>query len=253
MDRLLDLSGKVAVVTGGSRGIGRQIVLDFAEHGADVVIVGRNKTKCDEVAQEVNQMGQKGVPISADVAKQEDIESIFNLCTDVCGKVDILVNNAGTNSTNKAINVTEAEWDYIFDVNLKGLFFSSQQAAKIMISQKSGKIINISSAGGSRAYRNIAPYAASKAAVIHLTRSLSNEWARYNIHVNSIAPGLISTDINKDDIADPEVLDRMIKMIPQRRLGHPKDIASMALYLAADASNYITGQTLFVDGGKTVE
>ncbi|WP_203555894.1 glucose 1-dehydrogenase [Bacillus sp. B15-48] len=253
MKDLLDLTGKVAIVTGGSKGIGKQIVLDYAELGANVVIVGRNKQKCEEVAQEVSQMGREAVTVSADVGKLDDIYKIYEICKNSFGKLDILVNNAGTNATNAAVNVTEEEWDRTFNVNLKGLFFSCQQAAKMMIPQESGKIINISSIGGSRAYRNIGPYGASKAAVMHITRTLANEWARYNIQVNGIAPGLIATDINKDDIADPERLDRMLKMIPQRRLGKPQDISSMAVYLASKASDYITGQSYFVDGGKTVE
>ena len=253
MEKLLDLTGKVALVTGGSRGIGAQIVKDYAAQGADVVIVGRNIGKCEEVAHEVSLMNRKAIPISADVANLNDIKAMFKTTSQEFGKLDILVNNAGANSTNQAINVTEEEWDYIFNVNLKGLFFCGQQAAEMMIPQKTGKIINISSIGGSRAYRNIAPYAASKAAVMHLTRSLANEWARYNIQVNSIAPGLIATDINKEDLSDPIALDRMLKMIPQRRLGDAKDISSMAVYLAARVSDYITGQTYFVDGGKTVE
>lgn len=252
-ENLLDLTGKVAVVTGGSRGIGRQIALDYAEQGADIIIVGRNMEKCEETAHEVSLLNRKAIPVTADISKISEIESIFSTCKNVFGKLDILVNNAGANSTNPAVKVTEEEWDSIFNINLKGLFFCSQKAAEIMISQKSGKIINISSIGGSRAYRNIAPYGASKAAVMHLTRSLANEWARYNIQVNSVAPGLIATDINKEDLANPDALDRMLKMIPQRRLGDVKDISNMALYLASRASDYITGQTYYVDGGKTVE
>jgi NAD(P)-dependent dehydrogenase (short-subunit alcohol dehydrogenase family) len=253
MENVLDLTGKVALITGGSRGIGAQIARDYAKNGADVVIVSRNKEACEEVAHEITQMNRKALAISADVTKMSDIQSMINTSIDVFGKLDILVNNAGVNTTNPVLEATEEEWDFIYNVNLKALYFCSQQAAKVMIPQNSGKILNLSSIGGSRAYRNIAAYGASKAAVMHLTRSFSNEWARYNILVNSIAPGLIATDINKSDLEDPKVLDRMLKMIPLRRLGQPTDIAAMALFLASDISNYITGQTFIVDGGKSVE
>lgn len=253
MENVLDLTGKVALITGGSRGIGAQIARDYAKNGADVVIVSRNKEKCEEIAHEITQMDRKALAISADVTKMSDIQSMINATIDVFGKLDILVNNAGVNSTNPVLEATEEEWDFIYNVNLKALYFCSQQAAKVMIPQKNGKILNLSSIGGSRAYRNIAAYGASKAAVMHLTRTFSNEWARYNILVNSIAPGLIATDINKDDLEDPIILDRMLKMIPLRRLGQPTDIAAMALFLASDISNYITGQTFIVDGGKSVE
>lgn len=253
MENVLDLTGKVALITGGSRGLGAQMARDYAKNGADVVVVSRNKEACEEIAHEVTQMNQRAIAISADVTKMSDIQSMLKTTIDEFGKLDILVNNAGANATNPVIEATEEEWDFIYNINLKALYFCSQQAAKVMIPQKSGKIINISSIGGSRAYRNIAAYGASKAAVMHLTRSFSNEWARYNILVNSIAPGLIATDINKDDLADPKILDRMLKMIPLRRLGQPSDISAMALFLASDVSNYITGQTFIVDGGKSVE
>ncbi|WP_077211731.1 SDR family NAD(P)-dependent oxidoreductase [Bacillus dakarensis] len=253
MENVLDLTGKVALITGGSRGLGAQMARDYAKNGADVVVVSRNKEACEEVAHEVTQMNRRAIALSADVTKMRDIQSMLKTTIDEFGKLDILVNNAGANATNPVLEATEEEWDFIYNINLKALYFCSQQAAKVMIPQKSGKIINISSIGGSRAYRNIAAYGASKAAVMHLTRTFSNEWARYNILVNSIAPGLIATDINKDDLADPKVLDRMLKMIPLRRLGQPSDISAMALFLASDVSNYITGQTFIVDGGKSVE
>ena len=172
---------------------------------------------------------------------------------DEFGKLDVAVNNAGANVTKPAVDVTEKDWDFIFDVNIKGLFFCCQQAGKIMIQQNSGKIINLSSVGGAKSYKRIAPYTASKAAVIHMTRSLASEWARYNVYVNSIAPGLISTDINEEEISDERLFKKMIKAIPLRRLGNPHDVSTMAVYLASDASNYVTGQTFYLDGGTLAE
>jgi NAD(P)-dependent dehydrogenase (short-subunit alcohol dehydrogenase family) len=253
MNEIFQLEGKVALVTGGSRGLGSQMVLDFAAHGANVVIASRNKAKCEEVAHEVEKIGRKAVVVDCDVASMDDIEKMFSITMKEYKRLDILVNNAGVNRTKPAVEVTSEDWDYIFDVNIKGLFFCSQKAAQIMIQQNYGKIINLASVGGVKTYKRIAPYTASKAAVIHLTRSLASEWARHNIYVNAIAPGLISTDINQEEVANEALLDKMLKSIPLRRLGEPKDISNIALYLASGASNYVTGQTFYIDGGTLSE
>jgi NAD(P)-dependent dehydrogenase (short-subunit alcohol dehydrogenase family) len=253
VDDRFDLSGKVALVTGGSRGLGAEMVRDFARQGADVIISSRNKEKCEEIAHEVHQIGRKALPIACDVANLGEIEALFEKSLKEFGKLDIAVNNAGANVTKPAVDVTEEDWDFIYDINIKGLFFCCQQAAKIMIQQNAGKIINLSSVGGAKSYKRIAPYTASKAAVIHLTRSLASEWARYNVFVNSIAPGLISTDINEEEVADERLYNKMIKAIPLRHLGDPKDISTIAVYLASEASNYVTGQTFYIDGGTLSE
>ncbi|MCQ6279540.1 SDR family oxidoreductase [Bacillus sp. EB600] len=253
MGKILDISGKVVVITGGSRGLGAEMAREFAASGADLVLASRNKESCESVASDVRKLGRKAVTVSCDVSSVSDIRNLFNRAMEEFGRVDVLVNNAGANVTKSAIEVSEEDWDYINDVNIKGLFFSCQEAAKIMIQQNSGKIINISSVGGVKPYKRIAPYTATKAAVIHLTRSLAAEWARYNIHVNSIAPGLIGTEINKTEMENKEWLERSIKAIPLRRLGEPKDISQIALFLVSDAADYITGQTFFIDGGTLAE
>jgi NAD(P)-dependent dehydrogenase (short-subunit alcohol dehydrogenase family) len=217
------------------------------------VLSSRDKEACEAVAKEVRQLGRRALSVSCDVSNLSDIRNLFKTIMDEFGRLDVLVNNAGANVTKPAIEVTEEDWDFINDVNMKGLFFCSQEATKIMIQQNTGKIINISSVGGVKPYKRIAPYTASKAAVIHLTRSLAAEWARYNIHVNSIAPGLISTEINQAEMENKEWLEKAIKAIPLRRLGDPKDISQIALYLVSDAANYITGQTFFIDGGTLSE
>ncbi|WP_209123276.1 SDR family NAD(P)-dependent oxidoreductase [Alkalihalobacillus sp. BA299] len=248
-----ELTGKVIVVTGGSRGIGAEMVREFAIKGADVVISSRRIEACEEIAQEIRELGRKAVTVSCDVSSISDIKNLFQVTMDEFGRLDVLVNNAGANVTKPAIEVTVEDWDYINDVNIKGLFFACQEAAKIMINQDGGKIINISSVGGVKPYKRITPYTATKAAVIHMTKSLAAEWARYNIHVNSIAPGLIGTEINKKEREDKAWLEKATKAIPLRRLGEPKDISKMAYYLVSDAANYITGQTFFIDGGTLSE
>lgn len=253
MENLIALEGKVILITGGSRGLGAQMAREFANRGANLIITSRNKEKCEEVANEIQYSGNKVIALSCDVSKLNEITRLFQIILDEFGKLDVLVNNAGTNITKPALEITEREWDYINDVNLKGLFFSCQEAAKIMIPATSGKILNISSVGGVKPYKRIAPYTATKAAVIHLTKTLASEWARYNIYVNSIAPGLISTEINKAEMENEKWLEKAISDIPLRKLGTPKDISNMALYLVSDAANYITGQTFFIDGGTLSE
>ncbi|MGE7781651.1 SDR family NAD(P)-dependent oxidoreductase [Peribacillus sp. NPDC097264] len=250
---LLDLTGKIALITGGSRGIGKEIVKTYAAQGATVVIASRNLDDCKKVAHEITQEDGKAMALRCDMANLDDVTNLFKVIMDTFGKLDILVNNAGVSITKPSLEVTGENWDMQFDINIKGLFFACQEAAKIMKEQKQGKIINISSAGGIKTFKRIAPYGASKAAVIHLTKSLASEWARYGILVNGIAPGLISTDINTEQIGDEELVGKMLNMIPLRRLGQPSDIATMSLFLASDASNFITGQTICIDGGVTAE
>ncbi len=253
MNQLYDLRGKVALIPGGSRGIGAQIARDLAVQGADIVIASRNKQGGEELAHEITQIGRKAISLACDVSNLDQISSLFETTIQEFGQIDILINSAGTNVTKPALEVTEKEWDHILDVNLKGLFFCCQEAAKVMIPRKQGKIINISSVGGVKSYKRLGPYVSSKAGVIHLTRCLASEWARYNILVNSIAPGLISTEINEKEMADKDWLENAVKAIPLRRLGVPQDISNIALYLVSDASNYVTGQTFYIDGGTLSE
>lgn len=253
-ENLMDLTGKVILVAGGSRGIGEQMVRDFAEQGANVVIASRNLDKCAEIAEEVSaEHGVKALPVRCDMGNVEDIKNMYKEAFNEFKKIDIAVNNAAVNRTKPALEVEEEDFDYTFQVNVKGLFFSCQEAAKIMIEQEHGKIINISSLGGIKPYKRIAPYTASKAAVIHLTKSLASEWARYGLIVNSIAPGLISTEINEKEFQDERWVNKILKTVPMRKFGDTKDISNMALYLASDLSNYITGQTFVVDGGTMTE
>lgn len=253
MESPFDLRGKVILVTGGSRGLGEQMVRDFSEYGADVVIASRNYESCVALSEELKSKGRRALPIKVDISKVEEIQGMFKQVKEEYGKIDIVVNNAGTNKSGPALEVTEEDFDFIFDLNIKGLFFCSQEAAKIMKEQGHGKIINLASVGGIKPLKRIVLYTASKAAVIHLTKSLAAEWARYGIHVNSIAPGFIGTEINEEERKDEELMGKMLKKIPLRKFGNPKDVSSLALYLSSKQAEYITGQTFVVDGGFTIE
>ncbi|PGL70229.1 3-oxoacyl-ACP reductase family protein [Bacillus sp. AFS055030] len=248
-----DFSGQTVLITGGSRGLGAQMAFDFARNGANIVISGRNKEKAEETAHEISKLGVKVLPIPGDVAQLDDIDLLFDATVKEFGRLDVSIQNAGINFTKSSIEVTEEEFDDIYDVNVKGLFFCCTKAAKIMIPQNKGKIINLSSTGGVKPYKRIVPYAGSKAAVIHMTRGLASEWARYNLNVNSIAPGLIATDINEGERKNSIWLEKMLKTIPLRRMGEPSDISNISLYLASNLSDYVTGQTFFIEGGVLTE
>jgi 2-dehydro-3-deoxy-D-gluconate 5-dehydrogenase len=247
-----DLSGKVAIVTGGSRGIGRAIALGFAQSGADVIATSRNLQNVREVTEEIIRLGRNSMAVSTDVARKADIEKLTSQVMDRFGKIDILVNNAGINPIYKRAElVTEEEWDEIIQVNLKGLFLCCQAAGRVMIAQKSGKIINITSVNGLAGASRAVPYCSTKGAIILLTKCLALDWAQYNIQVNAIGPGFVETDLTKAIQNNQFLLAKMLQHIPQNRFGKPEEIVGAAILLASDLSTYLTGQTIFVDGGYT--
>ena len=244
------LEGKVALVTGGSRGLGRGIALGLARHGADVIVTSRKLNANEEVADKIRSIGKKTLALSTDLGKVEEVSNLVKKSIEEFGKIDILVNNAGTSPINKmSIDVEEWAWDKIFDTNLKGAFFCSQMVAKEMIKQKSGKIINIVSAAGNSGSPFLAPYGASKAALMHLTKTLAIEWAQYGIHVNAIGPATFDVGVSEPVIRNKELADAIIAKTPLGRLGKVEDLLGALMLFASDASGYITGQILFVDGG----
>ncbi|MHA6259106.1 SDR family NAD(P)-dependent oxidoreductase [Sporosarcina sp. CAU 1771] len=243
------LENKVALVTGGNRGLGRTFALALAKAGADVIVVGRDENRNNLVVAEIEQLGRKGMGLATDLQKTQAITQMVDHVVEEFGKIDILVNNAGTSSTNFALDVTEEEWDKVMDLNVKSLFFCSQAVAKQMKIQEGGKIINISSIAGAVGDVGISPYTASKAAVINLTRSLALEWARYGIQVNAIGPAYIETEMNEAELAVAKVRDKIVSKTPMKRLARAEELEGAILLLASDASSYITGQTIFVDGG----
>jgi len=247
-----DLSGKVAIVTGGTKGLGYAMVQTLSEHGADVVITARTVRDCQKVAGEIEDKGRKALACPADVTSKDQVENLVKAAVEKFGRIDILVNNTGVGVTKSVIDITEDEWGSVIDTNLKSTFLTSQAVARIMIQQKSGNIINIASLGGVLASPNLSPYAAAKAGIIQLTKAQAVEWARHNIRVNCIAPGYVLTDMNKDMFANDKILNAVVGPTPMRRLGNVYEIAGPVLFLASDASTYMTGATILVDGGRHV-
>ena len=247
------LAGKVAVITGATRGIGRGIAEAYARAGADVAVVSRNAEDCRRTADELAALGRRLLPVPADVSKLAEIERLFARVTEEFGRIDILVNNAGTAITKRAEDITEADWDRVLDLDLKSVFFCCQAAGRQMIRQQSGKIINIASIMGLVADKQILPYCAAKGGVIQITRALALEWARHNIQVNALCPGYVATSINAAALSDPRVLERTVKKTAAGRLGQVADMAGAAVFLASPAADYMTGQTLIIDGGWTAQ
>jgi NAD(P)-dependent dehydrogenase (short-subunit alcohol dehydrogenase family) len=245
------LKGKVALVTGGSRGIGKATALGFASAGADVAIASRKLPDLEQVAAEIRGLGRKALPVSAHVGRLEEIKSLVDTVYKEFGKIDILVNNAGTSpAISPMLDLEERLWDSIINLNLKGVVFLSQAVARVMKEHGGGKIINVSSVTGFRHEPNIGVYSISKAAVIMATRIMAQEWAKYNIRVNAIAPGHIHTRLG-DSIfeAVPEYKEEFLQRVPMGRIGDPDEIVGAMIYLASDASSYVTGETIVVDGG----
>ncbi len=245
------LDGKVALITGGSRGIGRATALGFAEAGANVAIASRKLPDLENVAKEIKNLGRKALPIAAHVGRMEDINNLVSKVTDEFGKIDILVNNAGTSpALASSLEVDERLWDSILNLNLKGLFFLSQAAAKVMKEHGGGKIINVASMDGFKPEPNIGTYAISKAGVIMVTKVMALELAQYNIRVNAIAPGNVHTRLGDSRfLAMPEYEGEMIKRTPLGRIADPDDMVGAMIYLASDASSFVTGECIIVAGG----
>jgi 2-deoxy-D-gluconate 3-dehydrogenase len=244
---MFDLSGRVAIVTGANTGIGQGIAIALAEAGADVALVGRTPAK--ETAEEVRRAGRKAAIVHADLSTIAPVQGVVQRTTAELGGVDILVNNAGIIRRADALDFSEEDWDAVIDTNLKSVFFLSQAVARHMVEQGRGKIINIASMLSFQGGIRVPSYTASKSGVAGLTKLLANEWAAKGINVNAIAPGYIATN-NTAALQDDEVRNRQIlERIPAGRWGKPSDLAGAAVFLASDASDYVHGHILAVDGG----
>lgn len=244
----MNLTNKTAVVTGGSRGIGRAICLKLAEHGANVVVnYSGSEQKALDVVKEIEAMGVKAIAVQANVSSAEQVDALMKQALETFGSIDILVNNAGITRDNLLMRMKETEWDDVIDTNLKGVFLCTKAVTRQMMKQRAGRIINISSIVGVAGNPGQANYVAAKAGVIGLTKTTAQELASRNILVNAIAPGFITTEMT--DALPEDIKEAMLKQIPLATLGAPEDIANVVVFLASDASKYITGQTLHVDGG----
>jgi len=246
------LKGKVALVTGGSRGIGKAIAVGLAKAGADVALASRKLPDLEEVAKEIKGLGRKSLAVAAHIGRLEEINNLVGRVKDEFGRIDILVNNAATNPTmDQAIDIGERAWDSIMNLNLKGLFFLSQAVAMLMKEQGGGKIINVASIEGITP--GILPvYAISKAGVIMATKVMAQQWAKYGIRVNAIAPGLTRTRFSEALWSNPDILSVAMMMTPMARVAEPEEMVGAAIFLGSDASGYVTGQVLAVDGGATI-
>ncbi len=245
-----ELENKIAVVTGTSHGLGRGIALGIASQGADVALTSRKHEANQELAREIRAMGQRAVAFPMDITVVDQIRSTVDNIIDEFSRIDILVNNAGTNPIRQGfLEVEEWSWDKILDTNLKGLFFFTQAVARHMVERKSGKIINITSAAAATGCPFGAPYGASKAAVMQLTRTLALELAPYHINVNAIGPSFFEVGMSEHVIKYEGARKAIIARTPLGRLGRIEDLVEAVLFLASSRSDYITGHTLFVDGG----
>lgn len=245
------LNGKVALVTGASRGIGRAIAIELAQKGAKVAVnYSGSEAKANEVVDEIKSLGQEAIAIQADVSNTESVSNMVKQVIDTFGSLDILVNNAGITRDNLLMRMKEDEWDAVINTNLKGVFLCTKAVTRQMMKQRNGKIINIASIVGVSGNPGQANYVAAKAGVIGLTKTTAKELAARNINVNAIAPGFITTDMT--DELPAEVKDEMLKQIPLARFGEPGDIAKVVAFLASEDSKYMTGQTLHVDGGMVM-
>jgi len=243
----VELSGKVALVTGAAQGIGKAISLLLARSGAEVVVSDINLEKAQETADEIQGLGRRSLAIQSNVADLKDVEQMVETIIEQFGRIDILVNNAGITRDRLILRMTEEDWDAVLDVNLKGTFNCTKAVIRHMSKHKSGKIVSIASVSGEMGNPGQANYAASKAGVIGFTKTIAREFAGRGINVNAIAPGYIQTPMT--DAVPEKAKEAMKQMIPMERLGQPEDVAQAVLFLVSDSSSYITGQVLNVNGG----
>lgn len=243
----MSLTGKKALVTGASRGIGKAVALKLAAEGAEVIVTATSLERAKQTADQIVALGHKAIPVKVDVGVSADVEALFQVVVAEFGSLDILVNNAGITRDGLLMRMKDEDWDSVLDVNLKGTFLCTREAIKLMAKAKSGRIVTISSVVGEMGNAGQANYCASKAGIIGFTKAVAREYAKRNITVNAVAPGFIETDMT--GVLTEGVRDELLKQIPVNRFGAPEDIANAVYYLVSDLGSYVTGQVLSVNGG----
>ena len=253
---MFKLTDKTAIVTGASRGLGREFAKSLAEAGADIIINSRNIKELEEVYEQIRKIGRRILPIEADITDVSNVKNMIRKAIKTFNHIDILINNAATGRINRPIDETESEeWDFVINTNITGVFNCSREVLKVMKKQKKGKIVNISSISGMiiNKYFHGGSYDVSKAGIVALTKAMATEYARYNINVNAVAPGYYKTKPNEKWFQErPEIYEKILDMIPLRRLGNIKELGALIVFLSSDASNYMTGSLVVIDGGYTI-
>jgi NAD(P)-dependent dehydrogenase (short-subunit alcohol dehydrogenase family) len=252
MSNWFDLSGRVALVTGGTKGLGRTIAAALAAAGADLAIASRTRADLEVVAGELRGQGRRVLPVVADVSEEEDVRRMVAETLGHFGRIDVLVNNAGIEGQGSVLEMPVERWDRVLAVNLRGPMLCCKHVGPHMIERQSGKVINVASVMATRVSRALSSYSASKAGLVQLTRTLALEWIRHNVQVNALCPGYFLTPMNEEFFAS-ERGRRYIEDLPIRRLGDPREIEGAAVFLASDATSYVTGTTLYVDGGHSLK
>lgn len=246
------LTGKVAVITGASRGIGHEIATGYAAAGAKVVVAARSADRLLSLVEDIRSAGGQALAVTCDVTDEAAVEKVAADAIAEFGRVDILVNNSGVLATRALLDQDVTEWDSVMATNLRGVFLMTRAIGRHLVEQGSGKVVNIASNFGLKGIPNHAAYAASKAGIIEFTRCMAVEWAKHNVQVNAIAPGYFATDLNASMRADNDVTSKVLRAIPARRMGDPSELVPWALLLAGGASDFMTGETIVIDGGQTV-